>query len=386
MAKALILDAVRTAVGRGAGKDRALKDWRPDDLLAHVLKDLVFERTKIDPLQVEDVVTGCVTQTGEQGMNIARLAALAAGLPVDLPGVSLNRMCGSGLQAANFAAQGVMSGMQDLVIAGGVENMSRVAMMSDAAEVGQSIISSYHIVPQGISAELISEKWGFSRQQLDQFSLESHQKAAKATKSGNFVKEIVPIPVKNNGGDKVMFKEDQGIRYDTTMEKLAALKPAFKPDGGVITAGNSSQISDGAAALLIASEKKADELGKRPRARFVSMALAAVDPTIMLTAPMPASQKALKKAGLTISEMDVIEINEAFAPIPLAFIHDMRADPKKINPNGGAIALGHPLGCSGAKLLITALNELERTKGHYGLITLCIGFGQGIATVIERLN
>ena len=216
--------------------------------------------------------------------------------------------------------------------------------------------------------------------------MESHQKAAKATKSGNFVKEIVPILVKNNGGDKVIFKEDQGIRYDTTMEKLAALKPAFKPDGGVITAGNSSQISDGAAALLIASEKKADELGKRPRARFVSMALAAVDPTIMLTAPMPASQKALKKAGLTISEMDVIEINEAFAPIPLAFIHDMRADPKKINPNGGAIALGHPLGCSGAKLLITALNELERTKGHYGLITLCIGFGQGIATVIERLN
>lgn len=396
MPEAVIVEAVRTAVGKGSGKNRALKDWRSDDLLAHTLKDLVFNRTKIDPMEIDDVITGCVTQTSEQGLNIGRVAVLAAGLPSEIPGVSLNRQCGSGLQASNFAAQAVMSGMQDVVIGSGVENMTRVVMMSDAditedydgnptIKVSRQVSDRYHIVSQGISAELIAERWGQTREDLDEFSLESHKRAEYATKSGYFEREIVPVPIKSNGSTK-MFKHDQGIRAETSIEKLGKLRPAFKSEGGVITAGNSSQLSDGASAVMITNPDKADQLGLKPRAKFLSMAVAAVDPTIMLTAPMPASKKALKKAKLTINDMDVIEVNEAFAPVPLAFINDMKADYKKLNKNGGAIALGHPLGATGAKLLTQTVHELERINGTYGLITLCIGFGQGIATIIERIK
>ncbi len=379
MRNAVILDAVRTPIGKRNG---ALKDWRPDDLMGFLLKELM-NRHQFSAKEVEDVILGCVTQIREQGLNIARIAALIADFPVDVPGTSVNRQCGSGLQAVNFAAHAIMAGMHDLIIAGGVESMTRVPMLSDGADPSEKLVRRFHIVPQGISAELIAERWGFTREQLDQFSLESHRKAGHATKNGYFKREIIPVPIKKDG-ETVLFTEDEGIRYNTSLEKMAKLKPAFK-EGGVITAGNSSQISDGAAAVLIASEEKAEELGIKPRARIVSTALAGVDPTIMLTAPMPASERALKKAKLTIDDMDVIEVNEAFAPVPLAFINDLKPDPKKVNPNGGAIALGHPLGCTGARLIATALHELERINGQHALITLCIGFGQGIATIIERL-
>ncbi|MHA2364105.1 MAG: thiolase family protein [Candidatus Hodarchaeales archaeon] len=383
MSEAYILDCIRTPIGIGKEGKGDLSEWRADDLLGYVFKNLV-QRYKFNPAEIEDAVVGCVTQTSEQGLNIGRLAVLNSGLPVDVPGVSLNRQCGSGLQATNFAAQGIMSGMHDLLLAGGVESMSRVAMMSDGSDISDNIVRLYDIIPQGNSAELITERWKQTREELDKFSYESHHKAAKATNNGYFEREILPIPDKKGNGSKTVTK-DQGIRYDTSLEKLAKLRPVFKTEGGLITAGNSSQISDGAAAVLISSPEKADELGIKPRARFVKMALAGVDPTIMLTAPMPASEKVLKKANLTIDDMDIIEINEAFAPVPLAFIHDLKPDPNKINPNGGAIAHGHPLGATGAILLTKTVHELERIGGRYGLITLCIGFGQGIATIIERL-
>lgn len=381
MAEAVILDALRTPVGKRNG---ALKDWRPDDLLGYLLKHFI-QRQNFDPLEIEDAIIGCVTQTAEQGLNIGRLAVLSGGLPVEIPAVSLNRKCGSSLQAANFAAQGIMAGMQDLVIAGGIESMTRVPMGSSDAPILSDNIRRYHaFVSQGISAELIAERWGQTREQLDEFAHRSHMQAAKATKAGYFEREILPIPIKNDD-NQVLLTVDEGIRYNSSMENLANLRPAFKSDG-IVTAGNSSQISDGAAVILIASQIKADELGIKPRARFVSMALAAVDPTINLTAPMPASKKALKKANLTLDDIDIIEVNEAFASIPLAFIHDLKLDFSKINLNGGAIALGHPLGCTGAKLLTHLLYELERRNGRYGLATLCIGGGQGIATIIERLT
>ena len=383
MATAVVLDAIRTPIGKNRG---ALKDWRPDDLLGYTLKNLIEKNPKINPTQIEDTIIGCVTQTNEQGLNIGRLAVLDSGLPVNIPGVSLNRQCGSGLQAINFGVQAVMSGMHDLVLAGGVESMTRVPMLSDGAEISPVIQKNYDIVSQGISAEFIAERWHQSREDLDVFSFESHVRAGKAIKAGYFDKQILPIPFKQEDGKEDYFKVDQGIRYDTSIEKLGKLKSAFKQPDGKITAGNSSQISDGASAILIASQEKADELGVKPRARFLSTGLAAVEPTIMLTAPMPASERAFKKAKLSINDIDVVEINEAFAPVPLAFIHDLKADPKKINPNGGAIAHGHPLGATGSILLTKTLNELERTGGRYGLITLCIGFGQGIATIIERIK
>lgn len=381
MPEAVILDALRTPIGKRNG---ALKDWRPDDLLGYLLKHFI-RRQNFDPLEIEDAIIGCVTQTGEQGLNIGRLAILSGRLPVEIPAVSLNRKCGSSLQAANFAAQAIMAGMQDLVIAGGIESMTRVPMGSSDAPILSDNIRRYHaLIPQGISAELIAERWGQTREQLDNFSLRSHMNAAKATRKGYFDREILPIPIKT-AESEVLLTKDEGIRYNTSIKKLANLRSAFKLDG-IVTAGNSSQISDGAAVVLIASQSKADKLGLKPRAKFVSMALAAVDPTINLTAPMPASIKALKKAKLTIDDMDVIEVNEAFASIPLAFIHDLKPDLTKINPNGGAIALGHPLGCTGTKLLTHLVYELERRNGRYGLATLCIGGGQGIATIIERLT
>jgi acetyl-CoA acetyltransferase family protein len=381
MNNAVIVGAARTAVGKRNGK---LSTVRPDDLLADTLKALV-ERTKIDPAEVEDVVIGCVDQLGEQGLNIARNAALIAGFPLDVCGTTLDRMCGSGQQAANFAAMGVMSGQYECVIAGGVENMSRVPMGSNASGPGDGPLSPrlqalYNIVPQGISAEMLAEKWGLKREELDKFSGESHEKAGRAIAEGRFKREIVPITLP----DGSVFDTDEGVRVPVNWEKLASLAPSFKPDG-VVTAGSSSQISDGAAVLLIMSEARAKALKLTPRARIVATSLAGVDPTIMLTGPIPATQRVLKKAGLKIDQIDLFEINEAFASVVLAWERELHPDMERVNVNGGAIALGHPLGCSGGRLMNTLLHELERTKKRYGLQTMCIGFGQGIGTIIERL-
>jgi acetyl-CoA acetyltransferase family protein len=381
MNNAVIVGATRTAVGKRNGK---LSTVRPDDLLADTLKALV-ERTKIDPSEVEDVIIGCVDQLGEQGLNIARNSALIAGFPLDVCGTTLDRMCGSGQQAANFAAMGVMSGQYECVIAGGVENMSRVPMGSNASGPGDGPLSPrlqalYNIVPQGISAEMLAEKWGLKREELDKFSGESHEKAGRAIAEGRFKREIAPITLP----DGSVFDTDEGVRVPVNWEKLASLAPSFKPDG-VVTAGNSSQISDGAAALLIMSEARAKALKLTPRARIVATSLAGVDPTIMLTGPIPATQRVLKKAGLKIDQIDLFEINEAFASVVLAWERELHPDMDRVNVNGGAIALGHPLGCSGGRLMNTLLHELERTKKRYGLQTMCIGFGQGIGTIIERL-
>ncbi|KRT71609.1 MAG: acetyl-CoA acetyltransferase, acetyl-CoA acyltransferase [Candidatus Rokubacteria bacterium CSP1-6] len=381
MNTAVIVGAVRTAVGRKNGK---LSGVRPDDLLALALKEVVA-RTKVDPNEVEDVVVGCVDQVGEQGFNIARNAALIAGFPLDVCGTTLDRMCGSGQQAANFCAMGVMAGQYDTVIAGGVENMTRVPMGSNGQGPGDGPISPklserYNIIPQGLSAELIAEKWGLKREELDEFSAQSHEKAGRAIAEGRFKREIVPVTLP----DGSVFDTDEGVRVPVNREKVASLAPSFKTDG-VITAANSSQISDGAAALLLMSEAKAKALGLKPRARVVATALAGVDPTIMLTGPIPATQRVLKKAGMTLDQIDLFEINEAFASVVLAWERELHPDMARVNVNGGAIALGHPLGCSGAKLMTTLLHELERTGKRYGLQTMCIGFGQGIATILERV-
>src|SRR5580765_3108568 len=381
MRDAVIVGAVRTAVGRKGGK---LSGIRPDDLAALVLKDLVA-RLKVDPAEVEDVIIGCVDQVGEQGFNIARNAALIAGFPLDVCGTTLDRMCGSGQQAANFAAMGVMSGQYECGIAGGVENMSRVPMGSNGSGPGDGPLSPrlqalYNIVPQGLSAEMIAEQWGIKREELDEFAAGSHERAGRAIAEGRFKREIVPIAL----ADGTLFEVDEGVRVPVNREKIAALAPSFKPDG-VVTAANSSQISDGASALLIMSEARAKALGLAPRARIVATSLAGVDPTIMLTGPIPATQRVLAKAGMTLEQIDRFEINEAFASVVLAWERELHPDMERVNVNGGAIALGHPLGCSEARLMNTLLHELERSKKRYGLQTMCIGFGQGIGTIIERL-
>jgi acetyl-CoA acetyltransferase family protein len=368
MNDALIVDALRTPIGK---QDGALRGWRPDDLAAEVLSALV-RRNGVDPADVDDVVLGCVTQIQEQGVNVARNAALAAGFPVTVPGTSVNRLCASSLQACAFAAQAVMAGQMELVIGGGTESMTRVPMGSDAGPFSARVLERFDLVPQGLSAEFIAEKWQFSRRQLDEFSFASHQKALRA----DFKPEILPV-------DGV--SADEGPRKDTSVEKMGTLKPAFK-EGGVITAGNSSQISDGAAALLIASPEKAKRLDRRPRARFVATAAAGVDPTIMLTGPIPATEKVLRRAGLQVKDIDLFECNEAFAPVVLAWMKETGVEPARVNVNGGAIALGHPLGCSGARLLTTLLYEMERRNARRGLATMCIGMGQGVATIIERLS
>ena len=380
MKDAVIVGAVRTAVGR---KNGTLSPVRPDDLAAVVLAELV-RRVGVDPTEVQDVVLGCVDQLGEQGMNIARNAALIAGFPLDVCGTTLDRMCGSGQQAVNFAAMGVMAGQYDVVIAGGVEHMTRVPMGSNAMGPGEGPLSPqlqarYPIVPQGISAELIAERWGLKREELDAFSAASHDKAGRAIAEGRFAREIVPVTLP----DGAVFDTDEGVRVPVNREKMAALAPSFKPDG-VITAANSSQISDGAAAPMLMSPERAQALGVRPRARVVATALAGVDPTIMLTGPIPATQRVLQRAGMTLDQIDLFEVNEAFASVPLAWERELHPDMTRLNVNGGAIALGHPLGCSGARLMTTLLHELERTGGRLGLQTMCIGFGQGIATIIER--
>ncbi|MCJ7671467.1 MAG: thiolase family protein [Acidimicrobiia bacterium] len=385
MRTAVIVDAVRTPLGRRNG---SLSDWHPVDLAAHTLRALV-ERNDVDPALVEDVLMGCVMQVGDQAGNVGRNAALAAGFPESVVGTSIDRQCGSSQQAAHFAAQGVMAGAYDVVIAAGVESMTRVPMgasfISGSMPYGPKVFERYDLVPQGISAELIAEQWGITREQNDAFSAQSHQRAARATEEGRFDREIVPVPVTVEGVASE-FSRDEGIRPDSTVETLAKLKPAFKPDGGVITAANSSQITDGAAATLIMSEEKATELGLTPRARFHAFALAGVDPVLMLTGPIPATTKVLERAGMTLDDIDLVEINEAFAPVVLAWEQEHHPDMEKVNVNGGAIAIGHPLGCSGSRLMATLLNELERTGGRYGLQTMCEGGGMANATIIERLG
>ena len=379
MRDAVIAGAVRTPVGKRNG---SLKDWRPDDLAAFVLRELV-DRTGIEPKIVEDVILGCVSQVADQGGNIGRLAPLIAGFPETIPGTSVNRMCASGLQAFNYAALDIMTGQNDLVIAGGVENMTRVPMGSDMGELSQKLLDKYEIVPQGISADLVADKYHIGRDEMDEFSYHSHMKAIRAIDEGRLKREIVPVPVLDADGSKRMFDTDEHPRRNTTLEKIKSLPPAFKPDGR-ITAGNSSGLNDGAAAILVTHPEKAKQLGLEPRARFVSSGLAGTSPTIMLDAPIPASRRALAKAGLNVEDIDIWEVNEAFASVPLATRNELGIDDAKLNVNGGAIAIGHPLGMSGARLITTMLHEMERQDLHYGLAVLCIGFGMGLATILER--
>jgi acetyl-CoA acetyltransferase family protein len=382
MTTAVIVDAVRTPLGRRNGM---FAEWHPVDLAAYVLRTLV-ERSDLDPALVDDVIMGCVSQVGEQGLNVGRNATLAAGFPDSVPGTSVDRQCGSSQQALHFAAQGVIAGAYDVVIAAGVESMTRVPMGSSLLPGRDPFGTKVHerypdLVPQGLSAELIAEKWSLGREELDAFALESHLRAARATDEGCFEREIVSIPGSDGGA---VLDRDEGIRRDTTAERLGSLKPAFKADG-VVTAGNSSQITDGAAAVLVASEEAAGRLGLTPRARFHTFALAADDPVLMLTAPIPVTPKVLERAHLTLDAIDLIEINEAFASVVLAWEREVHPDPTRVNVNGGAIALGHPLGCSGARLMTTLLNVLERTGGRFGLQTMCEGGGMANATIIERI-
>jgi acetyl-CoA acyltransferase len=390
MSDAVIVAAVRSAIGKKKG---SLAATRADDLLANVLK-AVAERGKVDPKELEDVITGCVTQIGEHGFNVARTAALMAGFPIETCGTTINRQCGSSQQAVHFAAQAVMSGAMDAVVAAGVEVMSRVPMGSDAGMgvpgVAPAIPFSpmfnekFTFVPQHTSAEMVAEKWKINRKDCEEFSLESHKRAAAARESGRFKDEILGLKVKTPDGSEITFDTDEGIRPDTTLEKLATLKPVVKADG-VVTAGTASQISDGAAAVLVMSADKAKKLGLKPRARIRAMSVAGVDPTMMLHGVIPATQKVLAKAGLKKEDIGLVEINEAFASVPLAWAKELGWDLATVNVNGGAVALGHPLGCSGARLMTTLLHEMEKRDVKYGLQTMCIGFGQATATIIERL-
>ena len=379
MGDAVIVGAVRTPIGRRGG---SLKDWRPDDLAAYALRALL-DRTGVAAKDVEDVVMGCVTQIDEQGLNIGRIAPLVAGFPETVPGTSVNRMCASGLQAFNNAAMEVMTGQNDLVIAAGVESMSRVPIGSDGGALSPTLLEKYEIVPQGISADLVADKYGITREQMDEFSYHSHMKAMRAIDEGRFKRETVSVPVVDEQGAKRMFEADEHPRRTTSLEKLASLPPAFKPDGR-ITAGNSSGINDGACAILVASPDKAKAIGLEPRARFVATGVAGTNPTVMLDGTIPAVRKALARAGLRPEDIDLWEVNEAFASVPLATRDEIGIDDARLNVNGGAIALGHPLGMSGARLITTMLHELERQDLRRGLATLCIGFGMGLATIIER--
>jgi acetyl-CoA acetyltransferase family protein len=380
MSEVFIVSTVRTPVGVGK-PGGALSRVPPLDLIAHVLCEAA-RRAGIEPALVQDVILGCVSPIGEQGANIARLAALKAGFPVEVPGVTLNRMCGSSQQAIHFAAQAIASGDMDIVIAGGIESMSRVPIGSDWPKEWPADFP-YRLVHQGLSAEMVAEKWNLSREALDDFSYESHLRAAAATREGRFAREILPISVGANGEGKLV-AADEGIRMNPDRAKMAALKPAFK-ENGVVTAGNSSQISDGAAAVLLASEAAVKRHNLKPRARIVARVVVGSDPTLMLTGPIPATRQALARAGLALADIDAIEINEAFASVVLAWRAETGADSSRVNPNGGAIALGHPLGATGAILMTKLLHHLERTGGRYGLQTMCIGHGMATATVVERI-
>ena len=392
MQDAVIVDALRTPGGKRNGK---LRNWHAVDLASEALRALA-SRNNLDTGLVDDVIMGCVSQTGEQAFNVGRNAVLAAGWPESVPATTIDRQCGSSQQALHFAAQGVMSGAYDVVVAAGVEVMTRVPMGTSIGKdsgftFGPRVSERYAPVGglrnQGIGAEMIADQWGITREQLDAFSVESHLRAARATAEGRFEHEIIPIDVRGDDGSPTgeVMVADEGIRPNSSVEALANLKPAFL-ENGKVTAGNSSQITDGASAVLIMSAERAAALGYRARARFHSFALAGVDPVTMLTGPIPATHKILAKSGLSLADIDLVEINEAFASVVLAWQKELDADLSKVNVNGGAIALGHPLGASGAKLAATLLNELERTRGRYGLLTMCEGGGLANATIIERLG
>lgn len=384
MPTAVILDAVRTARGKRKG---SLSSIHPVDLAAQVLR-AALQRTGLSAEAVDDVVLGCVTQVGEQGLNVARGAVLAAGLPIGLAAKTVNRLCGSGLQAVDDVACEVLSGRAEVAIGGGVESMSRVPLGSDYqggdGPSSPGLQAAFpHLVPQGLSAELVAEAWHLSRGQLDEFSAASQAKAALAQADGRFLKEIVAVPVRTPEGAELSFEKDEHLRPGTTVQTLGALKPAFR-EGGVIHAGNSSGIVDGAAAVVVASSEAAQRLGLRPRARIVTCAVAGSDPVLMLTGPIPSTRKALARAGWRVGDVDLWEINEAFAPVPIAVAQELGIPLDRINVNGGAIALGHPLGATGAMLLATLLNELERRELRRGAVTLCIGYGMGITMLVER--
>jgi acetyl-CoA acyltransferase len=390
MRDAVIVEAVRTPVGKRNG---GLAGVHPVNLSAHILRSLA-ERSGIDPVVVDDVIWGCVSQTGEQTLDIARTAVLAAGWPESVPGVTVDRQCGSSQQSVHFAAAGLVAGQYDVVVAGGVESMSRVPMGSSAQgqnPLGDEFLARYDgVFPnQGIGAEMIAERWGLARTQLDEFAVGSHEKAATAQDEGRFESQIASITL----SDGTVISLDEGIRRGTTVEKLAGLKTVFRqaggdasrPGDGVITAGNASQISDGSAALLMMTSEKARELGCTPVARVHTAVLAGSDPIMMLTAPIPATQKALARSGLRIDEIGAFEVNEAFAPVPIAWLADLGAESKALNPNGGAIALGHPLGGSGARLMTTLVHHMRDSGIRYGLQTMCEGGGQANATILELL-
>ena len=398
MEEAVILSAVRTPIGRYAG---SLKDVRPDDLAALAISEAV-RRANIDAGSIEDVILGCANQAGEDNRNVARMALLLAGLPIEVAGQTVNRLCGSGLQAINSAAQAIQTGSGDTFVAGGVESMTRAPFVLGKADsafsrsmtmqdttlgwrfVNPRLAAMHHPYSMGETAENVAERTHISREEQDVYALRSHQHAIVAQQSGRFAEEIVPVSIPQKKGEALLVSLDEQPRSDTTLEKLAALKPAFKKDGSV-TAGNSSGINDGAAALVLMSRTRAQELGLTPRARIIASAVAGVDPAYMGLGPIPATRKVLQRAGVTIRDMDLVELNEAFAVQVLQCVRELEIDEEKLNVNGGAIALGHPLGCSGARLVVTLLHELERRGGRYGLATMCIGVGQGIATIIERL-
>ena len=398
MEDAVIISAVRTPIGRYGG---VLKDVRPDDMGALVI-DQALRRAKIDPGSVEDVIFGCANQAGEDNRNVARMSLLLAGLPITVAGQTVNRLCGSGLQALNNAAQAIQVGAGDTFVAGGVESMTRAPFVlgkSDGAFsrnmkledstlgwrfINPKLAALHHPYSMGETAENVAERYGISRAEQDAFALRSQQRAVAAQQEGRFAQEIVPVSIPQKKGEAVIVAQDEHPRPDTSLEKLATLKPVFRK-GGSVTAGNAAGINDGAAALVLMARSKAEQLGLRPRARIVATAVAGVDPAYMGLGPIPATRKVLQRAGLSIQDMDLIELNEAFAVQVLQCARELEIDQEKLNVNGGAVALGHPLGCSGARLVVTLLHELERRGGRYGLATMCIGVGQGIATVIERL-
>jgi acetyl-CoA acyltransferase len=381
----VIVEAARTPIGRGHPEKGYYKDLHPSNLLAKAYSE-VIGRAGIDPAEVGDVVTGCAQQFGEQGVNIGRNAWLEAGLPVETPATTIDRQCGSAQQAVNFAAALIATGVHDIAIGSGVEHMGHISfadgysvMEEHGMPFSPALMERYDLVPQGISAEMIADKWEIPRSELDEIGLRSHQRAAKATEEGRFEREIIPFSV--NGDTYVT---DQGIRPDTSLEALSQLKPAFKEDGK-ITAGNSSQVSDGAAAVLLMAREKADALGLKPRARIYDQTTVGVDPVIMLTGPIPATRKLLERNGMAMEDIDLVEINEAFASVLGAWRRELDPDMDRVNVNGGAIALGHPLGSTGARLITTLLHEMERTDKEMGLVTMCCGGGLGTGTLIERI-
>ena len=384
----VIVEAVRTPLGRGSQKNGDLRDVHPVNLGAHVLRE-VTSRAGLDPALVDDVVMGCVSQTGEQGVNIARQAVLTAGFPVEVPATTVDRQCGSSQQAIHFAANLIQSGVCDVTIAAGVESMSRVPMGATVIQgpgtpFPPELLEEYDLVSQGLAAEMIADQWHIDRLQADEFGVRSQQLAAAAQAAGRFDREITPIAVGLNGEQRTV-THDQGIRPATTVEVLAQLQPSFRPDG-ILHAGNSSQITDGASAVLLTTRRRAIELGLTPRARIVAQTVVGVDPVTMLTGPIPATAKVLNRAGLTMNDIDLFEVNEAFAPVVLAWAQEHHPDMERVNVNGGAIALGHPLGASGARLMTTLLHELERRDARYGLQTMCCGGGLGTATIVERTS